>query len=108
MSPSEEATARLRRLIRDLDADVAAMDARAAELAAAALRPPSAEVTARVTVTLDQSTLHQLDRFVAAGRFTSRGTAIQVAVDEKLRRLGRARLTRECAKLGAAPGAGAA
>ena len=53
----------------------------------------------RVTVTLDDSTLRRLDRFVAERRAPTRGGAILVAIREKLRRARRARLARECAKL---------
>jgi len=54
---------------------------------------------AKVAITLDRATLRKLDQLVAGRRFPSRSRAIQVAVDEKLSRLERGRLARECAKL---------
>ncbi len=54
---------------------------------------------AKVAITLDQKTLTQLDRLVRARLFPNRSRAIQAAVDEKLERLDRSRLARECAKL---------
>jgi Arc/MetJ-type ribon-helix-helix transcriptional regulator len=53
----------------------------------------------KVAVSLDVSTLEKLDRLVEAAVFPSRSQAIQVAVEEKLERLERSRLARECAKL---------
>jgi Arc/MetJ-type ribon-helix-helix transcriptional regulator len=54
---------------------------------------------AKVAVSLDESTLYRLDRLVKARLFPSRSQAIQEAVEEKLSRLDRSRLARECAKL---------
>ncbi len=54
---------------------------------------------AKVAVSLDEATLARLDRLVAHGVFPSRSRAVQQAVDEKLERLERGRLLRECAKL---------
>ncbi len=56
-------------------------------------------VTARVTVTLDEKTLERLDQLVRRHKFRNRSKAIQKAVQEKLARLERSRLARECAKL---------
>jgi metal-responsive CopG/Arc/MetJ family transcriptional regulator len=53
----------------------------------------------KVAISLDQSTLDRLDKLVEKSAFTSRSQAIQEAVDEKLARLNRNRLARECAKL---------
>ena len=53
----------------------------------------------RITVSLDEQTLRQLDRLVAAAVFPSRSQAIRVAVQEKLAPLDWGRLARECAKL---------
>ncbi len=53
----------------------------------------------KVAVSLDVRTLEKLDRLVEAAVFPSRSQAIQVAVEEKLARLERSRLARECAKL---------
>lgn len=55
--------------------------------------------TAKVAVSLEKSTLDRLDRLVADRVFASRSGAIQEAVAEKLERLERGRLARECAKL---------
>lgn len=54
---------------------------------------------AKIAITLDDTTLARLDRLVAASVFPSRSRAIESAVREKLERLGRGRLARECAKL---------
>ncbi|MBX3330821.1 MAG: ribbon-helix-helix protein, CopG family [Nitrospira sp.] len=53
----------------------------------------------KVAISLDESTLDRLDKLVQKAAFTSRSQAIQEAVDEKLARLNRSRLARECAKL---------
>lgn len=53
----------------------------------------------KVAVTLDAETLGKLDRLVRRKRFSSRSQAIQEAVEEKLERMERSRLARECAKL---------
>jgi metal-responsive CopG/Arc/MetJ family transcriptional regulator len=55
--------------------------------------------TAKVAITLEQATLAELDRLVRARVFPSRSRAIQEAVQDKLERMGRSRLARECAKL---------
>ncbi|MEO8184310.1 MAG: ribbon-helix-helix domain-containing protein [Deltaproteobacteria bacterium] len=54
---------------------------------------------AKIAVTLENSTLERLDRLVAAAHFANRSQAIEIAVEEKLERLGRRRLAEECAKL---------
>lgn len=54
---------------------------------------------AKIAITLDDTTLARLDRLVAAKVFPSRSRAIETAVSEKLERLGRGRLARECTKL---------
>jgi metal-responsive CopG/Arc/MetJ family transcriptional regulator len=53
----------------------------------------------KVAISIDPSTLKRLDRLVKKAAFPSRSQAIQEAVDEKLARLERSRLARECAKL---------
>ncbi len=53
----------------------------------------------KVAISLDESTLDRLDKLVEKAAFTSRSQAIQEAVEEKLARLNRSRLARECAKL---------
>lgn len=54
---------------------------------------------AKVAITLDEDTLDQVDRLISQHVFPNRSQAIQVAVEEKLARLERGRLARECAKL---------
>jgi metal-responsive CopG/Arc/MetJ family transcriptional regulator len=53
----------------------------------------------KIAITIDESTLERLDELVEQSMFPSRSQAIQEAVDEKLARLKRNRLARECAKL---------
>jgi len=55
--------------------------------------------TAKIAITIDQGTLLLLDRLVTQKVFPSRSNAIQVAIQEKIERLDRTRLARECAKL---------
>ncbi len=55
--------------------------------------------TAKVAITLDENLLKRLDRLVKNRLFENRSRAIQEAVSEKLARLERNRLERECAKL---------
>ena len=55
--------------------------------------------TSKIAITIDQATLKELDRLVRERRFASRSGAIQEAVQEKIERLKRKRLARECAKL---------
>ncbi len=54
---------------------------------------------AKVAISLDANTLDRLDRLVKAHQFPNRSQAIQEAVEEKISRLDRSRLARECAKL---------
>jgi len=54
---------------------------------------------AKVAVTLDEDTISRLDRLVKEAVFPSRSQGIQIAVEEKLERLERNRLARECTKL---------
>lgn len=53
----------------------------------------------KIAISLDASTLARLDTLVERATFPSRSQAIQEAVEEKLARLDRGRLARECAKL---------
>jgi metal-responsive CopG/Arc/MetJ family transcriptional regulator len=55
--------------------------------------------TAKIAITIDQGILLRLDRLVTQKVFPSRSNAIQVAIQEKIERLDRTRLARECAKL---------
>ena len=53
----------------------------------------------KVTVTLDETILQEVDRLVARHAFPSRSRIIEEAIQEKLDRMARNRLARECAKL---------
>ena len=53
----------------------------------------------KFAVSMDPELLARLDRSVRKKAFKSRSQAVQVAVREKLQRLERSRLARECAKL---------
>ena len=53
----------------------------------------------KIAITLDEQFIEQLDRLVSEHIFQNRSQAIQVAVDEKLKRLKRTRLAKECSKL---------
>jgi len=53
----------------------------------------------KVAVTLDEDLVDELDGLVARQRFINRSQAIEEALAEKLGRLARTRLARECAKL---------
>jgi metal-responsive CopG/Arc/MetJ family transcriptional regulator len=55
--------------------------------------------TTKVAITIDEKTLIRLDRMVKARKFPSRSRAIQDAVEEKLNRMEKHRLARECDKL---------
>lgn len=55
--------------------------------------------TTKVAITIDKETLKRLDRLVRKRVFPNRSRAIQKAVEEKLSRLDRDVLARECAKL---------
>ena len=53
----------------------------------------------KVAITLDKNTLLRLDQLVEKRVFSNRSRAIQSAIEEKLERLDRSRLARECTKL---------
>ncbi len=55
--------------------------------------------TTKVAISLDAEVLARLDELVDERVFPNRSRAIQQAVEEKLARLERGRLARECAKL---------
>lgn len=55
--------------------------------------------SAKIAVTIDQDLLARLDRLVKERRFPNRSRAVQEALRDKLERLERSRLARECAKL---------
>ena len=54
---------------------------------------------AKVAITIEEELLERIDRLVEQRRFPNRSRAIQEAVRDKLERLDRGRLARECAKL---------
>lgn len=53
----------------------------------------------KIAISLDKQVLNRVDRLVREALFPNRSQAIQVAVEEKLERLERSRLARECTKL---------
>ena len=55
--------------------------------------------TAKVAITVDRDLLVQLDLLVAQDVFPNRSKAFQEAQADKLARLRRSRLARECARL---------
>lgn len=54
---------------------------------------------AKVTISIESNLLKKVDHLVKERVFPSRSQAIQAAVHEKVSRLDRNRLARECAKL---------
>jgi Arc/MetJ-type ribon-helix-helix transcriptional regulator len=54
---------------------------------------------AKIAISLSEQTLGRVDRLVRSGAFSNRSQAIESAVEEKLERLDRVRLARECQKL---------
>ena len=54
---------------------------------------------AKIAISLDKEIVEKLDRLVGAGVYPSRSRAIQEALEERLNRLSRDRLSVECAKL---------
>lgn len=55
--------------------------------------------TGKIAISLDEATVKRLDRLVKSRIFPSRSKVIQDAVKEKLKKLEKGRLARECAKL---------
>jgi metal-responsive CopG/Arc/MetJ family transcriptional regulator len=55
--------------------------------------------SAKIAVTIDEDLLARLDRLVGQKRFANRSRAVQEAIRDKIRRMDRRRLARECAKL---------
>ena len=55
--------------------------------------------TVKIAVTIDKDLLTRLDQLVADKQFANRSRAVQEAIRDKLQRLGKGRLARECAKL---------
>jgi metal-responsive CopG/Arc/MetJ family transcriptional regulator len=54
---------------------------------------------AKIAITIDEKTLDRLDQLVDKAVYPNRSKAIEAALQEKLARLDRSRLARECAKL---------
>ena len=54
---------------------------------------------AKIAITLEQDSIKRLDHLVYEHIFLNRSQAIQEAVNEKIERLERNRLAKECAKL---------
>ena len=57
--------------------------------------------TAKIAITMEEKLLKRLDRLVKSNIFPNRSRAIQEAVEDKISRMDRNRLARECAKLDA-------
>ena len=55
--------------------------------------------TAKIAISVDQATLKKLDRLVKSKVFPSRSRAFQRAIEEKLEKIDRGRLAKECAKM---------
>jgi len=55
--------------------------------------------TAKIAITIEENLLGKLDRLVSSKVFPNRSKAIQEAIQEKLSRVNKSRLARECAKL---------
>ncbi|MXW04365.1 MAG: ribbon-helix-helix protein, CopG family [Gemmatimonadetes bacterium] len=53
----------------------------------------------KITITLDEEIVKQLDELIMQQSFENRSQVIEEAVSDKLDRLKRVRLARECAKL---------
>ncbi len=53
----------------------------------------------KIAITMDEQYIDQLDTFVSKHIFQNRSQAIQEAVKEKLSKIKRTRLAKECAKL---------
>jgi Arc/MetJ-type ribon-helix-helix transcriptional regulator len=53
----------------------------------------------KVALTLDSTLVDTVDDLVAKQRFRNRSHAVEAALAEKLQRLARVRLARECARL---------
>jgi metal-responsive CopG/Arc/MetJ family transcriptional regulator len=53
----------------------------------------------KVAISMDERLLHRLDRLVKTRLFRSRSQVVQEAVSEKIGRLDKSALARECTKL---------
>jgi Arc/MetJ-type ribon-helix-helix transcriptional regulator len=54
---------------------------------------------AKIAITVDEQALAEIDRLVERGVFPNRSKAIEEAVQDRIARLHRSRLARECSKL---------
>ena len=54
---------------------------------------------AKLAISLDEKTLHEVDNLVARRLFPNRSRIIEEAIQEKLARMNHQRLARECALL---------
>jgi Arc/MetJ-type ribon-helix-helix transcriptional regulator len=54
---------------------------------------------AKIAITVDEQALEEIDRLVREGVFPNRSQAIEDAVQDRIARLHKSRLARECAKL---------
>ena len=54
---------------------------------------------AKIAITIDERMVGRIDRLVRQKAFTNRSQAIEIAIQEKLKRLDRSRLAIESAKL---------
>jgi metal-responsive CopG/Arc/MetJ family transcriptional regulator len=53
----------------------------------------------KIAITIEKSTLSRLDRLVKERKYPNRSRAIQEALEEKIQKIERNRLTEECLKL---------
>jgi Arc/MetJ-type ribon-helix-helix transcriptional regulator len=54
---------------------------------------------AKIAITLDEEYIEQIDKLVSKHIYQNRSQAVQEAVGDKLQRIKRSRLSKECAKL---------
>lgn len=55
--------------------------------------------TIKIAISIDPKLIQQIDRMVNKKLFPNRSRAIQIALQEKIQRIEKSRLARECAKL---------
>ncbi len=53
----------------------------------------------KIAITLDEDFITEIDKLIGKRRFINRSQAIQEAVKEKLQKITKSRLAKECAKL---------
>lgn len=54
---------------------------------------------AKIAITVDERALAEIDRLVRNGVYANRSKAFEAAIKDRIERLRRSRLARECAKL---------